>query len=198
MKISAYALGILILSLFLFWQYAISDWNSNVSQENLQEYISHIQESEALPPEIIEVFYERYPVESSGFHLLNQFMGNRSRSECPCLWAARTLDWAYSENSNDNRTNLLLNNSWITAQKIEKEVSQDQCLQFVLANMDFIYNTEGIQEAAKFYFQKPLDSLSEREIRSLVIMTRNPVLYNPKRNPESLNHQLENWDDHKN
>lgn len=186
---SAYAIGVSVLSLCLFWQYAISDLNSTVTHENLQEYVSHIQEAEALPPEIIKVFYEGYPMESSGVHLLRQFMGNRSRSECPCLWAARTLDFAYSENTEDNRINRLLDNPWITAQKIEKEVSQDQCLQFVLANMDFFYNTEGIHEAAKFYFQKPLDSLSEREIRSLVIMTRNPILYNPKRNPESLNHQ---------
>lgn len=60
------------------------------------------------------------------------------------------------------------------------------CLDMLMYKYDFVNNQKGIDNAAKFYFNKPLKNLTTKELATLVIMTRNPSLYNPRRRPKRV------------
>ncbi|MBA0885257.1 transglycosylase domain-containing protein [Flavobacterium undicola] len=73
--------------------------------------------------------------------------------------------------------------------KIKKDFTQDDCLKFALLNADFSQDSYshdilGVEKASKFYFQKEIDKLNEKEKITLIIMLEHPILYNPHRNPK--------------
>ncbi|WP_233209661.1 transglycosylase domain-containing protein [Flavobacterium sp. 9] len=70
--------------------------------------------------------------------------------------------------------------------KVEKEFTNDECLNFQLLNYDFGYKNIGIKAASKFYFNKNINDLNEEETITLVAMLKNSSLYNPIRNPEGV------------
>ena len=44
----------------------------------------------------------------------------------------------------------------------------------------------GVFKALKYYFNKELNKLSQREKLTLIVMYENPSLYNPIRRPEKV------------
>lgn len=68
--------------------------------------------------------------------------------------------------------------------KVEKDFTEDECLNFQLLNYDFGYKKIGINAASQFYFNKNISNLNEEEKLTLIAMLKNSVLYNPIRNPE--------------
>lgn len=58
------------------------------------------------------------------------------------------------------------------------------CLDMLMNRFDFVNGQIGVENAALFYFNKSIDKLNTLEIATLVVMTENPVLYNPIRRPE--------------
>jgi membrane peptidoglycan carboxypeptidase len=54
-------------------------------------------------------------------------------------------------------------------------------LNFIFEDFNYLYNNEGVDEASEFYFQKSVNELNDDELIGLIIMQKNPLLYNPKR-----------------
>jgi penicillin-binding protein 1A len=72
----------------------------------------------------------------------------------------------------------------ITAFKIENTYSKTEILEAYLNTVPFLYNTYGIEMAARTYFDKPAAQLSETEAATLVGMLKGTAYYNPVTNPE--------------
>jgi penicillin-binding protein 1A len=72
----------------------------------------------------------------------------------------------------------------ITAFKIENTYSKTEILEAYLNTVPFLYNTYGIEAAARTYFNKPASRLDESEAATLVGMLKGTAYYNPVTNPE--------------
>ena len=73
---------------------------------------------------------------------------------------------------------------WVLAVKLERRFTKNEIIAMYLNIYDFGYQADGIESAAKIYFnKKPLD-LSLEESATLVGMLKNSSLYNPRRRPK--------------
>jgi penicillin-binding protein 1A len=72
----------------------------------------------------------------------------------------------------------------ITALKIERVYSKQEILETYLNTVPFLYNTYGIEAAARTYFDKPAGKLDVRESATLIGMLKGTSYYNPVTNPE--------------
>lgn len=67
------------------------------------------------------------------------------------------------------------------ALKLESRFSKNDILELYLNNIPFGNNVEGINSAARIYFNKSVNELSNQELESLVKIPRNPSLYAPEK-----------------
>ncbi|WP_374694192.1 penicillin-binding protein 1A [Janthinobacterium sp. J1-1] len=72
----------------------------------------------------------------------------------------------------------------VTALKIEATYSKTEILEAYLNTVPFLYNTFGIEMAARTYFDKPAARLDILESATLVGMLKGTNYYNPVGNPE--------------
>ena len=72
----------------------------------------------------------------------------------------------------------------ITSLKIEAVYSKDEILETYLNTVPFLYNADGIEMAARTYFDKSADTLNLLESATLVGMLKGTSYYNPVLNPE--------------
>ena len=72
----------------------------------------------------------------------------------------------------------------ITALKIERAYSKQEILETYLNTVPFLYNTYGIERAARTYFDKPARDLDVLESATLIGMLKGTRYYNPVLNPE--------------
>ncbi|MES2019077.1 MAG: transglycosylase domain-containing protein [Pseudomonadota bacterium] len=72
----------------------------------------------------------------------------------------------------------------ITALKLEATYSKTEILETYLNTVPFLYNTFGIEMAARTYFDKPAAKLDILESATLVGMLKGTSYYNPVNNPE--------------
>jgi penicillin-binding protein 1A len=72
----------------------------------------------------------------------------------------------------------------VTALKIENTYSKTEILEMYLNTVPFLYNTFGIEMAARTYFGKPAAQLDILESATLVGMLKGTNYYNPVTNPE--------------
>ena len=73
---------------------------------------------------------------------------------------------------------------WVLAVNLERRYTKEEILAMYLNIYDFGYQADGIQSAAKIYFNKTPMTLSMEEAATLVGMLKNSSLFNPKRRPE--------------
>ncbi len=76
-------------------------------------------------------------------------------------------------------------NEWVIAVKLERYYTKEEIIAMYFNKYDFLYNAVGIETAAYVYFGKQLDELTPDECAVFVGMCKNPIVYNPKRNPEN-------------
>ncbi|MCG8701792.1 MAG: transglycosylase domain-containing protein [Bacteroidales bacterium] len=74
---------------------------------------------------------------------------------------------------------------YIIAVKLEKAYTKEEIIALYFNQYDYLYNSVGIQTASRTYFNVNPDSLSLEQAATLVGMAKNPILYNPKRNPNN-------------
>jgi penicillin-binding protein 1A len=74
---------------------------------------------------------------------------------------------------------------WIISVRLERRFTKQEIIAMYLNQYDFIYQAIGIRSASSIYFSTTPDSLSIDQAAILVGMAKNPVVYNPVRNPEN-------------
>ena len=75
---------------------------------------------------------------------------------------------------------------WATAVRLERNYTKEEIIVMYLNQYDFLYNAVGITSASSVYFNTTPDSLSIEQAAIVVGMLKNPIRYNPKRNPENM------------
>ena len=73
---------------------------------------------------------------------------------------------------------------WVLAVKLERRFTKSEIIAMYLNIYDFGYQADGIESAAKIYFNKKPSELLIEESATLVGMLKNSSLYNPRRRPE--------------
>lgn len=75
---------------------------------------------------------------------------------------------------------------WIIATRLEKAYTKEEIIAMYFNKFDFLNNAVGINSAAMVYFgKKPID-LEIHEAAMLVGMAKNPSMFNPLRNPDTV------------
>lgn len=73
---------------------------------------------------------------------------------------------------------------WLIALELEKRYTKEEILAMYLNKFDFLYNSHGIESAAKTYFGKSQKELTVDEAAVLIGMLKWPVRYNPIKSVE--------------
>ena len=73
----------------------------------------------------------------------------------------------------------------ILARRLENELTKDQILHLYLNNVNFGHGRYGIQEAARYYFEKNASELTLAEASLLAGIPQAPARLSPRRNPEA-------------
>lgn len=162
-------LGILILTVLIIIT-AIYQYKKSVIYSDLEAsgYFELINEVHSIPQNVIEVYNDIFPET-----IVSKFI---PRYDCPCR---NIMYFNYCTKSRIN--------CYISSKVIRDEIGRENCIIIYLNNVDFLHNAYGIHEASQFYFNSSLENLSKENITKLIIMTKNPTMYNPKRNPDKLN-----------
>ena len=76
------------------------------------------------------------------------------------------------------------------AQQLEKHFSKIEILEFYLNQVPYAAQRRGIKQAAAYYFDRDLSTLSKKEMMALAVMVRAPKWYDPREYPENLNRAI--------
>ncbi len=72
------------------------------------------------------------------------------------------------------------------AAAIEREYSKNTILEFYLNQLPYASNRKGVVQAARYYFNRDLDTLTEKEMLALVVLVRAPSGFDLYKNPEKI------------
>jgi hypothetical protein len=175
LKISLYISLVGVLLLLLFVLFLRSDLNPSFRTSEIKAAIAQVKATKALPENFVSVYKQADPITDIPGLIVDRLFKDRSRS-CPCLEAASIMRPLYLGNSR------ITGSVYVLAWKLEKELSQRQCLNYLVSNFDFLYQNIGIEKASHFYFSNNLADLNSDQMKILVLMLENPLVYNPKRN----------------
>ena len=180
----------ILLIIFCIYLFITNAWRFDFTENEIQLYVSEINKSDSLP----DMFYEYYNIDTDfsleentlGFLAKSFFLKNQHRPISN--WLANII---YVTNRKDRSFQRLLRHQLFLAIKIENEVDSKQQFNFVLDNIDFVNGQVGVKSVSKFYFNKDVNELDNIEIATIVVMLRNPSLYNPIRRPEKVKIEAE-------
>ena len=175
LKFVFFSIGIIVFLIFGCYKYYEYKYKQNLKSENLNIFLEQIKNSKNLSQNFYNTYEEINP-KSIEYDLFYSII---KKTECQSQRIARRI-YPIVKKSNKNRIENLSFEYFLT-REIEKNTTQKQCLNWNVENFDFMYNTNGIESASKFYFQKKLQNLSSQEIETLIKMLENPVKNNPLR-----------------
>ena len=75
---------------------------------------------------------------------------------------------------------------WVLSVQLERRYTKNEIIAMYLNIYDFGYNADGVQSAARIYFDKTPQELTLEECATLVGMLKNSSLFNPIRRPERV------------
>lgn len=74
----------------------------------------------------------------------------------------------------------------IEASRLEKRFLKAEILEFYLNEVPYASNRRGVVQAARFYFDRDLETLSRKEILALTVMVRSPSRLDMHKNPDAI------------
>ena len=112
------------------------------------------------------------------------FQGRRGGASTLTQQLAKQL---FTKNASQNKIERVIQKfqEWIIAAQLERSYTKDEIITMYFNTYDFLYNAYGIKNASLTYFNKLPSELTIEEAATLVGMAKNPILYNPIRNPEN-------------
>ncbi|MCH9671268.1 MAG: transglycosylase domain-containing protein [Gammaproteobacteria bacterium] len=72
--------------------------------------------------------------------------------------------------------------------RIERAYSKSEILEFYLNQVPYAANRRGVAQAARYYFSRALNTLSDREMLTLAVLVRAPSRLDLHRNPNGSKH----------
>lgn len=180
-----FSLGLIffLLFVFAFAIYLETSIDKVMSKKRQEELFSRVGKSE-LPDNFLLTIQKYYPdrfSQSMWMSIGNQLLG-RSRSQCQCR------DIYIHPGYTDNWISFTQE---IVALELEEKFSQEKCYEFNTSILNFGFGTRSIEEAAKYYYNKELNELSETEILELDLIRIAPSQFNPIYNKEELDKNID-------
>lgn len=164
--------SILIFSGYVI--YVFSPYNSALDWNKLDLLVIAIEEGNDLEERVEKMYNKIYEGALGNSYIDKIAYGIVGvQVECPCYNVVCQ--------SHINSFYKIIENDIAATRRLEKKVSQEQCLTYLLGNFNYMYGIIGIESASVFYFGKPIQELADDELIGLLIMQENVTLYNPKR-----------------
>ena len=156
-------------------------YNDNRTPIGFDELPEHLVQ--ALVATEDERFYAHSGIDFRGTFRAIAFLGKRGGASTITQQLARQLFVGVrSRNKVQAITQKI--KEWVLAVMLERRYTKQEIIAMYLNIYDFGYQADGIQSAAKIYFNKTPMTLSKEESATLVGMLKNSSLFNPKRRPE--------------
>ena len=156
-------------------------YNDNRTPIGFDELPEHLVQ--ALVATEDERFYAHSGIDFRGTLRAIAFLGKRGGASTITQQLARQLFVGVrSRNKAQAITQKI--KEWVLAVMLERRYTKQEIIAMYLNIYDFGYQADGIQSAAKIYFNKTPMTLSKEESATLVGMLKNSSLFNPKRRPE--------------
>ena len=156
-------------------------YNDNRTPIGFDELPEHLVQ--ALVATEDERFYAHSGIDFRGTFRAIAFLGKRGGASTITQQLARQLFVGVrSRNKAQAITQKI--KEWVLAVMLERRYTKQEIIAMYLNIYDFGYQADGIQSAAKIYFNKTPMTLSKEESATLVGMLKNSSLFNPKRRPE--------------
>lgn len=77
------------------------------------------------------------------------------------------------------------------ASRLEQQFSKTTTLEFYLNQIPYTSNRRGVVQAARYYFDRDLETLSRKEMLALAVLVRAPSRLDLRRNPNSIEAPLQ-------
>ena len=146
---------------------------------------------EELPTNMVEAliatederFYEHSGIDWRGTLRAFVYMGKRGGASTITQQLARQV-FVGVRSRNILKTVLQKAQEWVISVQLEQRYTKKEILTMYLNNYDFGYQADGVQSAAKIFFDKTPQTLSIDESATLVGMLKNSSYYNPIRRSE--------------
>jgi penicillin-binding protein 1A len=143
---------------------------------------------EQLPTNMVEAliatederFYEHSGIDWRGTLRAFVYMGKRGGASTITQQLARQI-FVGVRSRNILKTVLQKAQEWVISVQLEQRYTKKEILAMYLNNYDFGYQADGVQSAAKIFFDKTPQTLSTEESATLVGMLKNSSYYNPIR-----------------
>ncbi len=74
---------------------------------------------------------------------------------------------------------------YVIALMLERRYTKEEIIAMYFNTFDYLYNAVGIESASRIYFNKTPKELNINEAATFVGMFQNPIVYNPKKNPNT-------------
>lgn len=151
-KIFKIGIWLTCISIFVtgcYITYVFSDFNDAVDKRKMRTVISEIKEAERQDERLVNIYdkvHEGVLEKSTLRNLWDRLWGNTSK--CPCYYT--------SQLSRINSRHRLLENDILISIKIEREVSQKECLNYIFKNFNFLYDAKGVNQAANYTLKNQL------------------------------------------
>ena len=159
-------------------KYYLKDNRTPISYEELPTNII-----EALIATEDERFYEHSGIDWRGTLRAFVYMGKRGGASTITQQLARQI-FVGVRSRNILKTVFQKAQEWVISVQLEQRYTKKEILAMYLNNYDFGYQADGVQSAAKIFFDKTPQTLSIEESATLVGMLKNSSYYNPIRRSE--------------
>lgn len=156
-----------------YWGYTIMD------KDERQSFVEKIKNTPILPDKFYDIYNSLY-TDALNKNYWQYMFSLDKRFQCPCREAV--FIGVYPQYTGFD-LNLII-------PTIEKNVSQKECLNFYLSEFDFTDGNIGVQNTARYYFDKDLEELNDSEIIELYIRMENPSRYRSEKNSRILEEKV--------
>ena len=156
-------------------------YNDNRTPITFKEIPSHLVN--ALVATEDERFYDHSGIDFRGTFRAIAFLGKRGGASTITQQLARQL-FVGVRSRNKVQAITQKTKEWVLAVMLERRYTKEEIIAMYLNIYDFGYQADGIQSAAKIYFNKTPMTLSLEEGATLIGMLKNSSLFNPRRRLE--------------
>ena len=130
-------------------------------------------------------FFEHSGIDFRGFTRAVVFLGQRGGASTISQQLARQLFVGVRSRNLKEALQQKIK-EWVIAVRLERNYTKEEIIEMYLNNYDFGYLADGIENAARIYFDKLPGELEVKESAMLVGMLQNSSLFNPVRRPERV------------
>ncbi|MCP3760791.1 penicillin-binding protein [Domibacillus sp. A3M-37] len=174
----------------------IKDTNGNVYVE-LHQPNRIVVEGDKIPAFLKELFlqsedqhfYEHSGVDAAA--VIRAFMVNAQSDEIEQGASTITQQVARNIYLTQDRTLARKIAEVLYSYQIEKKLEKDEILDLYLNVIFFNHNVYGVEAAAQYYFQTPVDKLSKAQMAFIAAIPNNPSLYDPQKRFENTKKRQE-------